>query len=102
MTKNYFKQIVEKLQSDLDVEYSSIEDEYESGLYEGQCTFLRELIEKSQEKDFLKKELKAYLVDREQKEYNSWRKAQKDYSLAYHMGIRGCIKRLREKLNEVG
>lgn len=101
MTKKCFKQVVEELQNDLDVEYSSIEDEYERGLYEGQCNFLNELIEKSQEKDFLKKELKAYLDDREQKEYNSWRKAQKNYSLAYHIGIKGCVKRLREKLSKV-
>lgn len=101
MTKKCFNQVIEELRKDLDIEYSSIEDEYEKGLYEGQCNFIQELIEKSQEKDFLKKEIKPYLEDREQKEYISWRKAQKNYSLAYHIGIKGCIKRLKEKLVKV-
>lgn len=99
MTKKYFNQVIEELRKDLDIEYSSIEDEYEKGLYEGQCDFIQELIEKSQEKDFLKKGIKPFLEDREQKEYISWRKAQKDYSLAYHIGIKGCIKRLKEKVS---
>ena len=101
VTKKDFNLAVESLQKDLDIEYSLIEGDYERGLYEGQCEFLRELMSKSKEKDFVKRELKVYLDDREQKEYLSWRKAQKNYSLAYHIGIKGCIKRLKEKLNRV-